>query len=357
MNVLGLDIGGANIKAAWAAIDAEGGVHALQAKAQPFALWREPQSLSRKLREVAKSFDRFDALAVTMTGELCDCFATREQGVEQILEAVASLAKRKQTGVWSTKGRFISIARAQSNWIDVASANWHATASHMATQYAAEAVLLIDTGSTTTDLIRIERGKVKPRGKTDAQRLATGDLVYTGASRTALASIMNEWRSRSGQSQHIAAERFATAADIHTLLGNMPENEADIDTADGQPMTRMHAANRVLRMIGSDLSMGTMAQAMLWASRFAKRQVDLIAAAVSRLVKAREKLRVLVCGSGAFIAERAARKALGRRANIERWSDTCGAAASEAACAVALVALAADPRSGVHGLKESESAR
>lgn len=357
MNVLGLDIGGANIKAAWGAIHADGGVHALQAKTQSFALWREPQSLLRKLRELAKSFDRFDALAVTMTGELCDCFTTREQGVRQILESVASVAKRCQTGVWSTKGRFISIAQSRSKWIDVASANWHATASHLAKTHADGAVLLIDTGSTTTDLIRIERGKVKARGKTDAQRLATGELVYTGASRTALASIMNEWRGRSGKWQRFAAERFATAADIHTLLGDMPENEADCDTADGQPLTRINAANRVLRMIGSDLSMGTMVQAILWASRFAERQVDLIAAAVSQLVKPRAKVRVVVCGSGAFVAERAARKAQGRGAIIERWSDICGAAASEAACAVALVALAGDPRRGMRGLVESERKR
>ncbi len=39
-------------------------------------------------------------------------------------------------------------------------------------------------GSTTTDIIPIVGGTPCPRGLTDGERLRTGELVYTGLTRT-----------------------------------------------------------------------------------------------------------------------------------------------------------------------------
>ena len=59
-------------------------------------------------------------------------------------------------------------------------ANWHAGAALIA-RYCREA-LLIDMGSTTTDIIPIVAGAVAARGYTDAERLTTGELAYAPAS-------------------------------------------------------------------------------------------------------------------------------------------------------------------------------
>ena len=70
---------------------------------------------------------------------------------------------------------FLNDAGAVEHMIDVASANWHASASLVA-RLLPEA-LLIDAGTTTTDLVPIKGGAVAARGYSDGERLAEGELV------------------------------------------------------------------------------------------------------------------------------------------------------------------------------------
>src|SRR5712691_1298217 len=102
--VLGLDIGGANLKAA----HSDG-----SARLQPFELWKHPQQLSEVLNELIHGMPAHDLLAVTMTGELCDCYATKREGVHAILEAVGVAAPGTPMRVWSTAGRFVDGAEAR----------------------------------------------------------------------------------------------------------------------------------------------------------------------------------------------------------------------------------------------------
>src|SRR5262249_3412029 len=80
-SVFGLDIGGANLRAAHGSG---------AAGTQPFALWRDPAGLAPSLRRRTETLPAGDIWAVTMTGELCDCFETKRQGVAFILDAVES---------------------------------------------------------------------------------------------------------------------------------------------------------------------------------------------------------------------------------------------------------------------------
>ena len=75
MSCLGLDIGGANLKAA----NLDG-----WAKSVPFALWRDPNGLVSALQDLIAAAPPADQLAITMTGELCDCFQTNAEGVRHI---------------------------------------------------------------------------------------------------------------------------------------------------------------------------------------------------------------------------------------------------------------------------------
>src|SRR5438093_615017 len=68
--VLGLDVGGANLKAAHSG----GG-----ARSRPFALWKSPAGLADALRPLLRDWPPYELLALTMTGELCDCFATTRE--------------------------------------------------------------------------------------------------------------------------------------------------------------------------------------------------------------------------------------------------------------------------------------
>src|SRR5713101_7100915 len=97
-SVLGLDIGGANLKAA----HTNG-----SARQVPFELWKNPDGLSEALRQLLLSWPAYNLLAVTMTGELCDCFATRWEGVAAILSAIASAAGATPVHIWQNDGRFV----------------------------------------------------------------------------------------------------------------------------------------------------------------------------------------------------------------------------------------------------------
>src|SRR5437870_5322249 len=118
-HVVGLDIGGANLKAAHTSGSA---------RAVPFALWKSPQLLPEVLAMLLADFPTSDVLAVTMTGELCDCFASKREGVRAILDAVAGVAEHRRVRVWTNQERFVDLAYAREVPLPVASANWLALA-------------------------------------------------------------------------------------------------------------------------------------------------------------------------------------------------------------------------------------
>ncbi|AMV29045.1 Hydantoinase/oxoprolinase [Gemmata sp. SH-PL17] len=234
-SILGLDIGGANLKAA----TADG-----RAASVPFPLWKQPDRLPTALVELVSQFPGTDELAVTMTGELCDCFEAKRDGVHAIIAAVRRASGGHPVRVWSTDGAFLNSEEAKQNHMKVAAANWHALAT-FAGQYVPEGrAILVDVGTTTTDIIPILDGKPVPVGKTDYDRLFSGELVYTGVRRTPVCAIL-PWLT--------AAELFATTLDVYVMLGNIPEDPNDRDTADGRPATRKYAAARLARMCGADV--------------------------------------------------------------------------------------------------------
>ena len=85
MSILGLDIGGANIKAA----DASG-----RTLTRPFAIWKTPEQLGNQVAQICREFPAVTQLAVTMTAELADCYATKAEGVTSILDQVESVPQK-----------------------------------------------------------------------------------------------------------------------------------------------------------------------------------------------------------------------------------------------------------------------
>src|SRR5688572_21625103 len=153
MNWLALDIGGANIKAA----DGRGYAHAY-----PFALWREPSLLAQQVRTAISEAPPCDHLAVTMTGELADCFESKAAGVRFILEAVQTGSDNRHTRVYLVDGRFVTPPVALTMPQLVAASNWHALARFAGRYAQAPAALVIDVGSTTCDIVPLENGKPRP---------------------------------------------------------------------------------------------------------------------------------------------------------------------------------------------------
>src|SRR5437867_2499414 len=99
-HVVGLDIGGANLKAAHTSGSA---------RAIPFALWKSPDLLPDILAKLLADLPSSDVLAVTMTGELCDCFADKREGVRTILDAAGRVAGHRRVRVWTNQERFVDL--------------------------------------------------------------------------------------------------------------------------------------------------------------------------------------------------------------------------------------------------------
>jgi probable H4MPT-linked C1 transfer pathway protein len=329
--VLGLDIGGANLKAA----HSDGGV-----RLRPFALWRNPERLSQELAVLAADWPPFDTLAVTMTGELCDCYESKRHGVHAILNAVEQAAGPLPVRVWRADGRFTDVAAARAEPLLTAAANWLVLAAFAGRLVPSGPALVIDIGSTTTDLVPLRDGRPTPQGRTDPQRLRCQELVYTGIARTPLCALLGS----AG-----AAEWFATTLDVYLTLGNLPEDPANCETADGRPATRLAARARLARMLCADLETCTEEETTNLARQVSGRQAQLIRSAAMEVSLARCRSAfpaVVLAGSGEFLA----RLALGLHPafpvpRIISLAERLGPAVSQSACAYAVCRLAAEGNS------------
>jgi (4-(4-[2-(gamma-L-glutamylamino)ethyl]phenoxymethyl)furan-2-yl)methanamine synthase len=241
--IIGWDIGGAHLKAA----RAEHGrvVEAVQV-ASPLRLGLD--ALSRSFGEAKARIGPAELHAITMTGELADTFASRRDGVASLL-ALAYRELGPAMTVYAGRAGFIPPDAAYERVEDVASANWYASASVVA--HAMRTALFIDLGSTTTDVVPVINGAIGARGYTDAERLAAGELIYTGLVRTPVMAVASR-APFAGTWTPLVNENFATMADVHRILGNLPPGADQMATADGREKTAEASRARLARMVGRD---------------------------------------------------------------------------------------------------------
>ena len=327
---LALDVGGANVKAAHEAGDAI---------SIAFELWKRPQDLHEVLKSIIRMLPPFGRVAVTMTAELCDCFATKAEGVRSVLAEVLDSVGDVPLSVWGTDGRFHSLPFVLSNPMIAAAANWLALAEFAARLVPEGSGLLIDIGSTTTDLIALRSGKAVPKGRTDTARLRSGELVYAGVRRTPVCALANElvWN---GAPIGLAAELFATTQDIYLILGAIEEDASNTSTADGRPATLANSRDRLARMVCADRDGLTTDEIDALAVALDAVLVARLVSAVKRVLEGLDADTVVVSGSGEFLAHRVAEFVQAPQGKIVSLSETCGSNASTAGCAHALLHLA-----------------
>jgi probable H4MPT-linked C1 transfer pathway protein len=337
--ILGWDIGGANLKAARIA-DGQSEARVVE---RPFALWREPQRLPAMLTEIAEALGRAEVMAVTMTAELADCFATKREGVACVLDAFQDAFPDVDARIYGVDGRFRSLAAARHAPRQVAAANWRASAALVAR--TSPDALFIDVGSTTTDVIPLVGGRVVARGKTDPARLRTGELIYTGLLRTPICAIVRRLPLR-GRWCRVAAEHFAVAADAHLWLGRIGADDYTCETPDGRGRSPSEAGARLARMVCADLDMLAPADITALAEHVARAQVRQIASGirqVRRRLGAGGPRLAVVAGHGAVLAREAA-QSLGL--DVKDLRQEAGAAIARAAPAAAVAYLLAGIQPG-----------
>jgi probable H4MPT-linked C1 transfer pathway protein len=335
MSWLGLDIGGANLKAA----DGRGWARSL-----PFALWREPERLTVTIRELIAAAPPSTHIAATMTGELCDAFQTKVEGVRHITTAAVQAAEGRDVYIYQVDGRLVTASEALESPLLAAASNWHALASFACRFAPCDVGMLIDIGSTTTDIIPLMAGQPRTTGLNDTDRLLAGELVYTGVRRTPICAVA-AWLPWRDTHCPVAAELFATMADAYVILGDLPESTDCTSTADGRPLTKEFCRDRFARMICADATMFSSEDAVAAAACVREAQVAQISRAYEKVVTAMRCVpaTIVLSGSGEFLARRVLGE-LAPSARLVSLANCIGPAASECgpAHAVAVLAAAAD---------------
>lgn len=338
-SVIGWDIGGAHVKAA----RAEGG-RVMAVVQRPCPLWLGLGQLDTEIAAVRYALGPAALHVATMTGELADAFANRAEGVAYITAALTRAVAPLR--LYGGRAGWLDPAQAASRCDDIASANWHATAS-LAGRSAADA-LLVDMGSTTTDLIPIQRGHPAGLGYTDAERLAAGELVYTGLVRTPVMAMCGR-APFAGAWTPLANELFATAADAYRLLDELPEEADQMSTADGRAKTADASRARLARMIGrdaGDASPAAWRELAWWLAMAQLRQIEDAAHLVLSRIILPSDAPVIGAGVGRHVVRRlAARLARPYRdfADIAALAGAPAEWAASCAPAVAVALLAASP--------------
>ena len=257
--LLGLDIGGANTKAALVIFD---GNYLKEAFSyiEYFPFWEQ------SLNEISGMFGRIvsnliiknnfrksdlDHIAITITAELSDAFQTKKDGIHIILDALEKIFKKQKMAFISINNEFLSFIDAKNNHKEISAANWVSTALFLG-KYLSKCIL-IDAGSTTIDIIPILDSIPVSKGKDDLNRLLNHELIYTGGLRATIPSITHFIPYKNNMIR-ISFEKFALISDVYRILGYITEEEYINETADNRSKSIENCYARLARIICTDLS-------------------------------------------------------------------------------------------------------
>lgn len=247
--VFGWDLGGAHLKCV--KLDNSGAIEFIRQAACP--LWLGIDRLDLALDQILNGvgFNSGCIHAITMTGELVDTFASRAEGVVALTDHMCRRLGQDDLRIFAGEEGFkaahqITIANA----CRVASANWLASGLWVASRL--KQALLVDIGSTTTDLLPISDHQVAYRGYTDSERMGYDELLYTGVTRTPLMAVVKR-APLDGAWVGLMAEHFATTADVYRLTGDLPEYADQMPAADHGAKTVIASGLRLARQFGRDV--------------------------------------------------------------------------------------------------------
>jgi probable H4MPT-linked C1 transfer pathway protein len=289
-DTIGIDIGGANTKVA--SVSGE-------ARSLYLPLWRD-NDLAGELRRIRDEFQP-KRVGVVITGELADGFNSKKEGICSIASSVDSVFARPC--YLNVRGKFTrQIAESEAPLY--AASNWTASAAFVAQRVTD--CIFVDMGSTTCDVIPIRHGKPAAL-TTDFERLREHELIYIGALRTNIATILR-LVTLNGENYGLASELFAIAADAHRILGNISAEDYTCDTPDAQPRDLQACYRRIARVLLCDVDELGRKNARDVARQVECAQIDELAQALAFQARKHDLNAVVGAGLGEFLIAKAASK-------------------------------------------------
>ena len=273
--MIGIDVGGANLKV----VD-DDGVHIHYCP-----LWQDAP-----IQEIVTRYAGKDNAAVVMSGELADCFSSKQEGIAFIVSEVRAAFPQAQ--FYGTDGMFHTSAVPE-----LAAANWLAMADLFRERFS-DAVL-VDMGSTTTDIIPLPAFDTMI-GQTDLSRLQQGYLVYCGLLRTPVATLIHAALIH-GLITPVSTEYFASTGDVYVVLNRIREDLFSADTADRKGPDKVSCLRRLARVVCADLEEIGEEGAVEVATAVYNAQKSLIQDAVEKVVRQHQAKRIITAGIGSSI--------------------------------------------------------
>jgi probable H4MPT-linked C1 transfer pathway protein len=281
INILGLDIGGANTKAALIEYSNSKIVRSLS-YIEYFPFWE------KTLNDIPNMFGRIvenliipnhlklidiNFISITITAELSDAFQTKREGIFTILKALKQIFDKRKMFFINNEKEFINFNQAESDPISVAAANWVSTSLFLGN--FVPKCILIDSGSTTIDVIPILDSEPVAKGKNDIERLQNHELIYTGGLRATIPSITHFVPYREKMIR-ISFEKFALISDVHRVLKNITEEEYINDTADNRSKSINDCYARIARIVCMDLDSISIKDLEVIAQYIYNKQIEII---------------------------------------------------------------------------------
>jgi len=273
INIIGWDIGGANIKATRICFNTKNSsVSQIDSLSRFFPMWDENQNPLEIVKEMYSKLGESCCFGVTMTAELADRFQRKNEGINFIINLFENNFPDKMIYYYDYHGS-PSQLKDLENLEKLAAANW-AVSSLFAAEFL-DNFVLFDIGSTTTDIIPVINGTLNTAGFTDTDRLYSGELLYLGFLRSNLASFIERLPFK-GKMIEVMNEYFANTADLHILEDLIEETEYSIPTPDNGGKDLQAAATRIARLISQDLDSADFKQVKLAADYIFQREIDII---------------------------------------------------------------------------------
>jgi probable H4MPT-linked C1 transfer pathway protein len=285
--ILGIDIGGANTKVA----SEDGKIVELHY----IPLWKNTK-LPQVLLDIACRL-KPEKAGVVITGELADCYPDKETGISTIIDAVNNAFS--DAYFLDSDGIFTKEKKRS-----IAAANWMASALLVGSEN--KDCIFVDIGSTTADIIPISNG-IPHAARTDFERLKNSELVYSGVLRTNIAALLKSV-NLNGETCGISSELFAISADAYMVLGQICADQYTCDTPDGAGKTIVDAKRRLARVVCADLTEIGECDLLSIANQVMEKQVRDITDALLIVAKRWGVNKVVACGLGEFLAEKAAQE-------------------------------------------------
>ncbi len=294
---IGWDIGGAHLK--MAEVGPAGEIISASQIATP--LWQGLDILKQTMSDARRLICNIPVShSFTTTAELVDIFPDRRTGLHTLSALISSIFGDEPKQFYAGKSGWITANLTDSYYDQVASANWHATATYLSGIF--NQGILIDVGSTTTDIVAFRDGQLLNLGNSDFERLASSELIYTGVVRTPVMAITDNILL-GGIRHPVVAENFATMADVYRLTGDLLEKDDMQPTVDGGAKSQISSARRLARMAGTDLDDMSMQYWLEAASFIADRQLYRIRKAFEVVSKrAGINSDIIGVGAGRFLA-------------------------------------------------------